>query len=78
MAIYPQNNENDTKWGRGEFGAVIKSSSSDQPLAYCDGSDADEQELLLQAEEEGMTGVEVKRKAMKTGREVWTVVGHYE
>lgn len=78
MAIYPQNNENDTKWGRGDFGAMIKSMTSDKPLAYCDGSGADEQELLLQAEQEGMAGADIHRKMLKTGREIWTVVGNQE
>lgn len=78
MAIYPQNNDNDTKWGRGGFGAMIKSMSSDKPLAYCDGSDSDEQELLKQAEDEGLGGAEIQRKSLKTGREVWTVIGDYD
>ena len=75
MAIYPQNNENDTKWGKGGFGAMIRSMHSDKALAYCDGSSADEQTLLMQAEQEGMGGAQIQRKHLKTGREIWTVVG---
>lgn len=75
MAIYPHSNETETRWGRGDFKAMIKSPTSDRPVAYCDGTTEDENTLIETAESEGLDGVRIDRKFLKTGREIWTVVG---
>ena len=78
MAIHPYTNETETRWGRGDFGAMIRSPRSDKPLAYADGTAQDEAELVEQAELEGLTSVLVEKKHLKTGREVWTITGESE
>ncbi len=75
MAIYPHSNETETRWGKGDFGAMIKSPTSDRPIAYCDGTTEDENTLIETAESEGLDAVRIERKPLKTGREIWTVVG---
>lgn len=75
VAIYPHSNETETRWGRGDFQAMIKSPTSDRPVAYCDGTPEDEATLVETAEAEGLDSVRIDRKHLKTGREIWTVVG---
>lgn len=75
MAIYEQNNETDTKWGKGQLQVMIKAPRSDKPFGYCDGTAEDEQSLITMAEREGVSRVEIMRKVLKTGREIWTIEG---
>ncbi len=75
MSIYPHSNESETQWGRGNLQVMIKTERMDKPVAYCDGTKADEQELISQAESEGLSNVTIQKKTLKTGREIWTVTG---
>jgi hypothetical protein len=72
MAIEATNNETKTKWEHGEFQVMIQSAASTQPIGFCDGGRADEEEILEQAMQEGAEVV-IDKKKLKTGREVWTV-----
>ena len=72
MAIEPYSNETQTKWDRGEFQVMVQTESSSQPIGFCDGSTADENEITEQAMQEGAE-VRIDKKRLKTGREIWTV-----
>jgi len=72
MALHPYSNETHTRWDKGEFQAMVKSPRSSKPVAFCDGTIEDEEAIRAQALKEG-TGVEIEKKALKSGREVWTV-----
>ena len=72
MAIDQHNNESQTKWDRGGYGVMIKSPMMDQPIGFCDGTEADREAIIAMAAEEGAQ-VEIEVKLLKTGREVWTV-----
>jgi hypothetical protein len=72
MAIEPHSNETQTKWEHGEFQVMIKSPQSNRPIGFCDGDAADEAEIHEQAMHEGAE-VEIDKKLLKTGREIWTV-----
>ncbi len=51
---------------------MICSATSSRPIGYCDGTAADEEEILQLAEAEGAE-VRIEKKRLKTGREIWTV-----
>jgi len=70
--IISHNNTSQTQWDRGEFKVMIQSAQSSKPMGFCDGSEEDEQEILTMAEGEG-ADVEIEKKALKSGREVWTI-----
>jgi hypothetical protein len=72
MAIYPHNNETQTRWDHEEFQVMIKSPQMNRPIGFCDGEPADEEQIREQAMREGAE-VEIDKKVLKTGREIWTV-----
>ena len=72
MAIERHSNETQTRWDRGDFSVMIKSTTSDRPIGFCDGTDEDEAEIVQTASYEGAE-VEIDKKLLKTGREIWTV-----
>jgi len=71
--IYPYDNETQTRWDRGELQVQILVPGNAKPIGFCDGSDADLAEIQARAEEEGAGEVRVEQKALKTGRQIWTV-----
>lgn len=73
--IHRHDNASQTRWNRGEFKVQINVPTSDRPIGFCDGSDEDVAELYAIAEAEGADSVEIKRKYLKTGREIWTLLG---
>lgn len=73
MAIDPHSNESQTKWDRGGYVARIESPTSSRPIGYCEGTAADEAEIIEMAASEGAE-VEIEKKTLKTGRQIWTVV----
>jgi len=73
--IYPYNNETQTRWDRGNLQVQLLVPNNSRPIGYCDGTDADEQELRAQAEAEGADGFAVQKKTLKTGRQIWTLGG---
>ena len=72
MAIDPHSNETQTKWDHGDYQVMIKSPRSSRPIGFCDGDPADERQIVEQAMREGAE-VEIDKKVLKTGREIWTV-----
>jgi hypothetical protein len=71
--IHPYNNKNLALWDRGELKVQVRVPTSDRPVAYCDGTEEDEAELRDIAEAEGTELPAIKRKVLKTGREIWTI-----
>lgn len=71
--IYPYDHKSLALWERGELKVKIMVPTSDRPVAYCDGTDQDEEELRSIAEAEGAELPNIRRKVLKTGREIWTV-----
>lgn len=71
--IHPYNNANLLLWDRGELKVQILLPNNTRPVAYCDGTEEDEQELHQIAESEGTDLPTIHRKVLKTGREIWTI-----
>lgn len=71
--IHPYNNVTLNQWARGELQVQVLVPTSDRPIAYCDGTEADEAELRQIAESEGTELPTIHRKVLKTGREIWTI-----
>lgn len=65
--------ETQARWQRGEFKVQLDAPGRDRPLGYCDGTPEDEAEMRAIAEEEGVEELPIRRKILKTGREIWTV-----
>lgn len=72
MAIHAVSNETRTQWDKGGFQVMLKTEVQTEPFGFCDGSDDDERELVSMAEREG-ADVEIQKRSLKTGRQVWTV-----
>ncbi len=71
--IHPYDNQSLARWDRGDLKVMVVVPTSDRPIAYCDGTEEDEAELRAIAEAEGTELPPIKRKVLKTGREIWTV-----
>lgn len=71
--IYPYGNETQTKWDHGDLHVQLVQENNPQPIGFCDGTDADKEELRARAEAEGADAFTVKVKTLKTGREIWTL-----
>lgn len=72
MPIEPHSNETQTQWDRGEFAVQVNSATSTKPIGFCQGTESDEAEIMESAESEGVE-IEIERKVLKTGREIWTI-----
>jgi hypothetical protein len=72
MSIEPHTNETQTRWDRGQFQVMIQSASTGTTIGFCNGEAADEHEIYETAMREG-TEVEIDKKLLKTGRQIWTV-----
>jgi hypothetical protein len=73
--IHPYDNDTQTRWDRGEFQVQLVQANTPRPFGFCDGTEADMAELRALAESEGAETVEIKRKMLKSGREIWTLGG---
>ena len=73
--IHRHDNATQTRWDRGEFKVQLTVPNSSRPIGFCDGSPEDVAELLAIAEAEGACDVEIHKKILKTGREIWTLGG---
>ena len=71
--IHTYSNETQTLWNRGEFKVQLMVPTSNLPIGFCDGSDADIAELEGIAEAEGAEGFTIHRKILKSEREIWTL-----
>ncbi|MCU0695871.1 MAG: hypothetical protein MUC96_05020 [Myxococcaceae bacterium] len=70
--IHPWSNATQTRWDKGEFKVQLMTTGSTRPMGFCDGSAADLAELERMAEQENAS-VEIDKKVLKTGREIWTL-----
>jgi hypothetical protein len=73
--IHQFDNSTQTRWDRGEFKVQLNQFNNPRPIGFCDGSPEDVAELLSIAEEEGADDVEIDKKILKSGREIWTLGG---
>ena len=73
--IYTYDNASQTKWDRGEHQVQLMVPTQAGPIGFCDGTDADIAELRSVAESEGAESFEIQRKTLKSGREIWTLLG---
>ncbi|MBK9034899.1 MAG: hypothetical protein IPL61_27155 [Myxococcales bacterium] len=73
--IYPHNNASQTRWDKGELQVQLIQAGNPRPIGFCDGTDADERELRAIAEAEGADTVSIRKKDLKTGRQIWTLGG---
>ena len=71
--IHRHNFETMARWAKGGFKVQIRYEGSDRPIAYCDGTSEDEEELRAIAEEEDTELPPIHRRILKTGREIWTI-----
>jgi hypothetical protein len=71
--IHKHDNASQTRWDRGELRVQLVVAGSDRPWGFCDGSDEDLAELREIAEAEGAEDPEIRRKVLKSGREIWTL-----
>ncbi len=72
MSIESYNNETQTRWDSGDFQVMLMSTTATAPIGFCEGTAADESEILSTAEMEGVE-VAIDKKSLKTGRQIWTV-----
>ncbi len=73
--IHRYENATQTRWDHGEFKVRIDVTTSTRPIGFCDGTDEDVAELMAIAEAEGADDLEIHKKYLKTGREIWTIGG---
>ena len=71
--IYPYDNKTLAQWDHGELKVKIVVPTSERAVAFCDGTAEDEAELRAIAEDEGTELPNIRRKVLKTGREIWTI-----
>lgn len=71
--IRKHDNASQTQWDRGELRVQLVVAGSDRPWGFCDGSDDDLAQLREIAEAEGAESPEIRRKVLKSGREIWTL-----
>jgi hypothetical protein len=71
--IHPYDNRTQTRWDRGEFKVQLILANNPRPMGFCDGTADDIAELTAIAEAEGADGMEIHKKILKSGREIWTL-----
>ena len=73
--IHPYSNATQTRWDHGDFKVQLNQFGNTRPIGFCEGSAADVTELRELAESEGADEMRIEKKALKTGREIWTLHG---
>ena len=68
--IHFYNDANLSKWNAGDYRVQLLLPNRNRPMGYCDGTEADERELLAMAEEEGEGELQISKKYLWTGREI--------
>ena len=71
--IHPYDNGTQTRWDRGEFKVQLNLVNNSRPMGFCDGTAEDIAELTAIAEAEGADGMQIQKKILKSGREIWTL-----
>ena len=75
IMIHPYSNETQTRWDHGDFKVQLNQPNNTRPMGFCDGSAADLAELQEMAESEGAEEMRIEKKTLKSGREIWTLLG---
>ena len=75
MAIHIYSTQYENLWNKGQLAVMIKAQGAERPFGYCDGTQEDADALIAMAEGEGLERVRIERKDLKTGRQVWTILG---
>jgi hypothetical protein len=73
--IHPYDNGTQTRWDHGEFKVQLNTEGNSRPMGFCDGTEADLAELRALADAEGADGMQIQKKLLKSGREIWTLGG---
>ena len=73
--IHQYSNETQTRWDHGDFKVQLVQANHPRPFGFCDGTAEAQAELEAMAESEGADILEIKKKVLKTGREIWTITG---
>jgi hypothetical protein len=73
--IHPYDNQTQTRWDHGDFKVQLNQANNPRPMGFCDGTEADLAELRALAEAEGADEVQIHKRVLKSGREIWTVGG---
>lgn len=73
--IHPYDNASQTRWQRGDFKVQLEVAGNPRPMGFCDGTAEDVAELLAIAAAEGVEDAQIRKKVLKTGREIWTLGG---
>ena len=73
--IHHYSNETQTRWDRGDFRVQLLQANNPRPFGFCDGTAEDLAELQEIADSEGADSLEIVKKVLKTGREIWTLAG---
>jgi hypothetical protein len=73
--IHPYDSASQTRWDRGEFKVQLNLPNNPRPMGFCDGTPEDIADLLSIAESEGAENVQIHKKRLKSGREIWTLGG---
>jgi len=71
--IHRYSNETQTRWDKGEFKVQLLVPGNSRPMGFCDGTREDLAELASIAESEGAGEMQIDKKLLKTGREIWTL-----
>ena len=71
--IHRYSNETQTRWDKGEFKVQLLVPGNSRPMGFCDGTREDLAELAGIAESEGAGEMQIEKKLLKTGREIWTL-----
>ncbi|MBN2415448.1 hypothetical protein JXO52_06385 [bacterium] len=73
--IHAYSSATQSRWDRGELKVQLNQQNNPRPIGFCDGTPEDMRELLSIAELEGVDDVQIDKKILKTGREIWTLGG---
>ncbi len=71
--IHLYSNETQTRWDKGDFKVQLIVAGNSRPMGFCDGTGEDLAELASIAESEGAGEMQIAKKLLKTGREIWTL-----
>ncbi len=73
--IHPYDNKSQTRWDHGELQVQLVKQGSTRPMGFCDGTEEDAAALREIAESEGADGVRIQKQTLKSGRQIWTLIG---
>jgi hypothetical protein len=71
--IRPYTDEELRRWNKGEYQVQLDLPGRPRPMGYCDGTAEDEAALVAMSEEEGEYALEIHKRVLRTGRQIWTL-----